>query len=55
MIQTVTLEGSTYQTNEHKFEAGTPRIAEGVGWAAALEWMSGLTWKVITSGPNFDC
>ena len=40
MIQTVTLEGSTYQTNEHKFEAGTPRIAEGVGWAAALEWMS---------------
>ena len=42
MIQTVTLEGSTYQTNEHKFEAGTPRIAEGVGWAAALEWMSGV-------------
>ena len=40
MIQTVTLEGSTYQTDEHKFEAGTPRIAEGVGWAAALEWMS---------------
>ncbi len=42
MIQTVTLEGSTYQTNEHKFEAGTPRIAEGVGWAAALEWISGV-------------
>ena len=42
MIQTVTLEGSTYQKNEHKFEAGTPRIAEGVGWAAALEWMSGV-------------
>ena len=42
MIQTVTLEGSTYQTNEHKFEAGTPRIAEGVGWAAALEWMSDI-------------
>ncbi|MBJ47499.1 MAG: cysteine desulfurase [Euryarchaeota archaeon] len=45
MIQTVTLEGSTYQTNEHKFEAGTPRIAEGVGWAAALEWMSGIDLK----------
>ena len=40
MIDTVTLNGSTYQTNEHKFEAGTPRIAEGVGWAAALEWIS---------------
>ena len=40
MIQTVTLEGSTYQTDEHKFEAGTPRIAEGVGWTAAIEWLS---------------
>lgn len=39
MIETVTVEGSTYQTNEHKFEAGTPRIAEAVGWTAALEWM----------------
>lgn len=39
MIETVTIEGSTYQTNEHKFEAGTPRIAEAVGWTAALEWM----------------
>ena len=42
MIETVTLAGSTYQSNEHKFEAGTPRIAEGVGWAAALEWISGI-------------
>ena len=39
MIETVTTEGSTYQTNEHKFEAGTPRIAEAIGWTAALEWM----------------
>lgn len=42
MIETVTLEGSTYQTNEHKFEAGTPRIAEGFGWAAALEWIEDI-------------
>ena len=42
MIETVTLQGSTYQSNEHKFEAGTPRIAEGFGWAAALEWISGI-------------
>ena len=39
MIETVTTEGSTYQTNEHKFEAGTPRIAEAIGWSAALDWM----------------
>ena len=42
MIETVTLQGSTYQTNEHKFEAGTPRIAEGVGWASALEWLANV-------------
>ena len=39
MIETVTLEGSTYQSNEHRFEAGTPRIAEAVGWNAALNWL----------------
>ena len=42
MIQTVTTEGSTYQTNEHKFEAGTPRIAEAIGWDAAFGWMEQL-------------
>lgn len=40
MIETVTVEGSTYQTDEHKFEAGTPRIAEAIGWSAALDWMN---------------
>lgn len=40
MIETVTLEGSTYQKNEHKFEAGTPKIAEAVGWDAAINWLS---------------
>jgi len=42
MIETVTLDHSTYQKNEHRFEAGTPRIAEGVGWAKALEWIDGI-------------
>jgi len=42
MIETVTVNGSTFQTNEHKFEAGTPRIAEAVGWCAAFDWMSSL-------------
>ena len=42
MIETVTTEGSTYQENEHKFEAGTPRIAEAIGWNAAFGWMESL-------------
>jgi len=39
MIETVSIRGSTFQTNEHKFEAGTPKIAEAIGWNAALKWM----------------
>ena len=42
MIETVTLEGSTYQTNEHRFEAGTPKIAEAIGWNAALSYLGEL-------------
>jgi cysteine desulfurase/selenocysteine lyase len=42
MIETVSIRGSTYQTNEHKFEAGTPKIAEAIGWTAALEWMDNI-------------
>lgn len=45
MIETVTITGSTYQTNEHKFEAGTPRIAEAIGWCAAFDWMATLDLK----------
>ena len=45
MIETVTLEGSTYQTNEHRFEAGTPRIAEAIGWNAALAYLGQLDLK----------
>ncbi|DAC17483.1 MAG TPA: aminotransferase class V-fold PLP-dependent enzyme, partial [Candidatus Poseidoniaceae archaeon] len=39
MIDQVTVEGSTYQENEHKFEAGTPRIAEAIGWKAAMDYL----------------
>ena len=42
MIETVSIHGSTYQTNEHKFEAGTPKIAEAIGWNAALQWMDSI-------------
>ena len=42
MIETVTFEGSTYQTNEHRFEAGTPRIAEAIGWNAALNYLANI-------------
>jgi cysteine desulfurase/selenocysteine lyase len=42
MIETVSIHGSTYQTNEQKFEAGTPRIAEAIGWTEALNWLASI-------------
>ncbi|MFI5624951.1 aminotransferase class V-fold PLP-dependent enzyme [Nocardioides sp. NPDC051685] len=39
MIATVTMEKSTYAPIPHKFEAGTPPIAEAVGLGAALEYL----------------
>ena len=40
--------GSTYQDNEHKFEAGTPRIAEAIGWKAAMDYLE-WTWTQSTT------
>ena len=45
MIETVSIHGSTYQSNEHKFEAGTPKIAEAIGWNAALNWMQAIDFE----------
>ena len=42
MIATVTLKGSTYAEPPHKFEAGTPPIAEAVGLAAAVRYLSDI-------------
>jgi cysteine desulfurase/selenocysteine lyase len=40
MIEVVELERSTYKAPPHKFEAGTPNIADAVGLAAALDFLS---------------
>ncbi len=42
MIETVTLERSTYAPPPARFEAGTPPIAEAVGLAAAVDYLSRL-------------
>jgi cysteine desulfurase / selenocysteine lyase len=42
MIETVTMEGSTYAPIPHKFEAGTPPIVEAVGLGAALDYLTEL-------------
>ncbi len=42
MIETVTRENVTYNTPPHRFEAGTPPIAQAVGLGAALEFMESV-------------
>jgi len=42
MIRRVTLEGSQWNDLPHKFEAGTPAIAEAVGLGAAVDYLGVL-------------
>ena len=42
MIERVTFDKTTYNTLPHKFEAGTPNIAGGIGLSAAIEYLAGL-------------
>jgi cysteine desulfurase / selenocysteine lyase len=39
MVQSVSLEGATWQKAPQKFEAGTPDVAAAVGLHAALDWL----------------
>ncbi len=47
MIETVRYDGSTFAVPPARFEAGTPAIAEAIGLAAAVDWLSGLGWAAI--------
>src|SRR5437870_2789065 len=42
MIMLVQLESSTYKDPPHKFEAGTPSIADCIVWGEAAEYLQGI-------------
>jgi len=42
MIKTVSFEQSTYAGLPHKFEAGTPNIADVIGLGAAIDYINGI-------------
>ena len=42
MIQTVTMEKSTYAGLPHKYEAGTPPIAEVIALGTAVDYLNGI-------------
>lgn len=49
MIATVTFEKTTYADLPHKFEAGTPNIAGGIAFGAALDYMNGIGLEAIAA------
>jgi len=49
MIETVTVERSTYAPPPARFEAGTPMIAEVIGLGAALDYIEGVGRAAIGS------
>ena len=42
MIKDVTMDGVTYNDPPHRFEAGTPPIAQAIGLGAALDYMDSV-------------
>lgn len=49
MIETVTMDRSTYAAIPHRFEAGTPPIAQAVGLGAAVDFLSGLGMDAVAA------
>ena len=52
MIDQVTFEKTTYADLPHKFEAGTPNIAGGVGFGAAVDYMNNIGFDAIATHEN---
>jgi len=47
MIDQVSFEETTYDAPPHKFEAGTPNIADAVGLGTAAEYIMDLDWEAV--------
>lgn len=49
MIKEVTFEKTTYNDLPHKFEAGTPNIADGIAFGAAIDYLEKLGMENIAA------
>jgi cysteine desulfurase/selenocysteine lyase len=47
MIETVTMQGTTYAPPPARFEAGTPPIAEAIGLGAAVDYLQAIGMEAI--------
>jgi cysteine desulfurase/selenocysteine lyase len=52
MIKSVTFERTIYNDLPHKFEAGTPNIAGGVGLGATIDYLSGIDFDTAIAHEN---
>jgi cysteine desulfurase / selenocysteine lyase len=49
MIETVDMTGTTYAAPPHRFEAGTPMIAEAVGLGAAVDYLTAIGMDAVAA------
>ena len=52
MIETVTMESSTWNEIPYKFEAGTPNFAQAVGLGAAIDYLKTIGMSTIAEHEN---
>ena len=52
MIEKVTFEYTTYNEIPYKFEAGTPNVADVMGFGAAIDYLNELGWDFIIAQEN---
>ena len=52
MIKEVTFEKTTYAELPHKFEAGTPNIADGIAFGVALDYLNAIGFDNIADYEN---
>ncbi len=52
MINTVTMESSTWNDIPYKFEAGTPNFAQAVGLGAAIDYLENIGMNEIADNEN---
>jgi len=49
MIKSVSFERTIYHDLPYRFEAGTPNIADGIAYGAALDYLTRLDWQVVAN------
>ena len=52
MIKEVKFDGTTYADLPHKFEAGTPNIADGIAFGTAIDYLNNIGFDAIAKYEN---